>query len=52
MKEGHIDWENGTVCIPDSKMPNRVTEVPRTDIAINALRGQLANSDPGPILLP
>ena len=52
MKKEHLDLENGTVWIPDSKTINGVAEVPLTDIAIEAFRRQLAISGPGPYLFP
>jgi hypothetical protein len=42
MRKEHLDLENGTVWIPDSKTPNGVAEVSLTDIAIEAFRSQLA----------
>jgi integrase len=52
LRKEHIDLENGTVWITDSKTVNGVAEVPLTDIAIQALRRQLAISGPGPYLFP
>ena len=52
MKKEHLDLENRTVWIPDSKTPNGVAEVPLTEIAIAAFRSQLAISGPGPYLFP
>jgi integrase len=52
MRKEHLDLENGTVWIPDSKTVNGVAEVPLTDIAIQAFRNQLAISGPGPFLFP
>ena len=52
MKKEHLDLENGTVWIPDSKTPNGVAEVPLTEIAVEAFRSQLAISGPGDYLFP
>lgn len=52
MRKEHLDLENGTVWIPDSKTANGVAEVPLTDVAIEAFRRQLAISGSGPFLFP
>lgn len=52
MKKEHLDLENGTVWIPDSKTPNGVAEVPLTEIAVAAFQSQLVLSGPGPYLFP
>jgi integrase len=52
MRKEHLDLENAVVWIPDSKTPNGVTEVPLTDIAIDAFRRQLAISGAGAFLFP
>ena len=52
MKKEHLDLENGTVWIPDSKTPNGVAEVPLTEIAVEAFRSQLAISGPSQYLFP
>jgi integrase len=52
MKKEHLDLENRTVWIPDSKTPNGVAEVPLTEIAVAAFQSQLAISGPGPYLFP
>jgi integrase len=52
MKKEHLDLQNRTVWIPDSKTPNGVAEVPLTDIAVAAFQSQLALSGPGPYLFP
>ena len=52
LRKEHLDLENRTVWIPDSKTVNGIAEVPLTDIAIQAFRRQLAFSGPGPYLFP
>ncbi len=52
MKKEHLDLENRTVWIPDSKTPNGVAEVPLTEIAVVAFQSQLAISGQGPYLFP
>lgn len=52
MKKDQLDLENRTVWIPDSKTPNGIAEVPLTEIAVEALRQQLALSGAGPFLFP
>jgi integrase len=52
MKKDQLDLENRTVWIPDSKTPNGVAEVPLTEIAVEALRQQLALSGTSPFLFP
>jgi integrase len=52
MKKDQLDLENRTVWIPDSKTPNGIAEVPLTEIAVEALRQQLALSGTGPFLFP
>ena len=52
MRKEHLDLENGTVWIPDSKTVNGVAEVPLTEIAVEAFRRQLVISGPGPFLFP
>lgn len=52
LRKEHLDLENGTVWIPDSKTVNGVAEVPLTEIAIQAFRRQLAISGLGPFLFP
>jgi integrase len=52
MKKEHLDLDNGTVWIPDSKTPNGVAEVPLTEIAVEAFHSQLAISGPGDYLFP
>ena len=41
MRKEHVDLENAIVWIPDSKTPNGVAEVPLTEIAVEAFRGQM-----------
>jgi integrase len=50
VRKEHVDLENGTVWIPDSKTTNGVAEVPLTEIAVQAFRRQLAISGSGPFL--
>ena len=52
MRKEHLDIENGTVWIPDSKTVNGIAEVPLTEIAIEAFRSQIAISGPSPYLFP
>jgi len=52
LRKEHLDLENGIVWIRDSKTANGVAEVPLTDIAVQALRRQLAISGAGPYLFP
>lgn len=43
---------HATVCIPDSKTPNGVAEVPLTFLAVEAFRDQIRLSPCGPYLFP
>lgn len=52
MKKDQVDLENRTVWIPDSKTANGVAEVPLTEIAVKALRSQLAIAEPSPLSVP
>lgn len=52
MRKEHLDLDNATAWIPDSKTANGVAEVPLTDIAIEAFRRQVEISGPGPYLFP
>jgi integrase len=52
MRKDQVDLENAVVWIPDSKTPNGVAEVPLTDIAVEAIRSQIAVAGPGPYLFP
>jgi len=52
MKKDQLDLPNACVCIPDSKTPNGIAEVPLTLLAVEAFRNQLAISGPGPFLFP
>ena len=38
MKKDQVDLDNAFVWIPDSKTPNRVAEVPFTEVAVKAFR--------------
>ena len=42
MKKDQVDLENKVVWIPDSKTPKGVAEVPLTELAVEALRDQMA----------
>jgi integrase len=52
MRKDQVDLENAVAWIPDSKTPNGVAEVPLTDIAVKALKGQIAVAGPSPYLFP
>ena len=52
MSKDQVDLENAVVWIPDSKTSNGVAEVPLTDIAVEALRSQIAVAGPSPYLFP
>jgi integrase len=52
MKKEQVDLENAVVWIPDSKTPNGIAEVPLTDLAVDAFRGQIRISGPGEWLFP
>ena len=52
MKKDQVDQDNAVVWIPDSKTPNGVAEVPLTNVALEAFRGQIRISGPGPWLFP
>jgi integrase len=47
MKKEEVDLGNGVACIPDSKTPNGIAEVPLTDLARDAFREQIRISGPG-----
>lgn len=52
MKKDQVDLQNAVVWIPDSKTPNGIAEVPLTQLAIEALKNQIAISGKGPHLFP
>ena len=52
MRKDQVDLVNAVVWIPESKTPNRVAEVPLTDLAVKAFRSQLEISGTGPWLFP
>jgi integrase len=52
MKKDQLDLDNLTVRIPDSKTPNGVADIPLSDIAADAFRGQIALSGPSMYLFP
>jgi len=52
MTKDQVDLDNAVVWIPDSKTPSGIAEVPLTNIAHEAFRGQIRISGPGPWLFP
>ena len=52
MRKEEVDLANAVVWIPDSKTPTGVGEVPLTDMAVEAFRGQILLAGPGPWLFP
>lgn len=52
MRREHVDLPNRVVWIEDSKTPNGVSEVPLSDIALNAFERQIEISAPSPFLFP
>ena len=52
MKKEQVDLANKLVFIEDSKTPTGVSEVPLTDIAVEAFRNQMELAGPGPWLFP
>ncbi len=52
MRKDQVDLANAVVWIPESKTPNGVAEVPLTDLAVKAFRGQIEISGPGQWLFP
>jgi hypothetical protein len=52
MKKDQLDLPNAVVWIPDSKIPNGISEVPLTPLAVGAFRDQLAIAGDGPFLFP
>ncbi|MPZ21902.1 MAG: tyrosine-type recombinase/integrase, partial [Luteitalea sp.] len=47
-----VDLENKVVWIPDSKTPNGVAEAPLTDLAVEAIRGQMQLAGNSEYLFP
>lgn len=52
MKKEDVDLDNALVWIPDSKTASGVAEVPLTELAIDAVRDQMALSGGGEYLFP
>jgi integrase len=52
MKKQDVDLDNATIWIPDSKTESGVTEVPLTEIAVEAFRNQIEGAGPSPFLFP
>jgi integrase len=52
MKKEQVDIANRVVFIMDSKTPTGISEVPLTDIALEAFQDQLKLAGPGPWLFP
>jgi len=52
MKKDQVDLANKVVFISDSKTPTGVSEVPLTDIAVEAFRNQMELAGPGQWLFP
>jgi hypothetical protein len=52
MGKDQVDLQNAVVWIPDSKTPNGIAEVPRTSLAIEAFKSQMATSGEGRFLFP
>jgi integrase len=52
MKKEQVDIANKLVFIADSKTPTGVSEVPLTDIAVEAFQNQIELAGPGPWLFP
>ena len=52
MKKEQVDIANKVVFIADSKTPTGVSEVPLTDIAVEAFQDQMKLAGPGPWLFP
>jgi len=50
MKKDQVDLQNAVVWIPDSKTPNRVAEVPLTELAIGAFKDQITIAGDGAFL--
>ena len=52
VRKDQVDLANAVVWIADSKTPTGVGEVPLTDMAVEAFRGQILLAGPGPWLFP
>jgi integrase len=52
MKKDLVDLRNSFVCIPDSKTPAGIAEVPLTEVAMSAFQDQLRLAGSGPWLFP
>jgi integrase len=52
MRKEQVDIANKVVFIMDSKTPTGISEVPLTDVAVEAFRDQLILAGPGPWLFP
>ena len=52
LRKDQVDLDNKLVFIEDSKTPTGVAEVPLTDMAVEAFRGQIELAGPGPWLFP
>jgi integrase len=52
MQKDQVDLTNMTIWIPDSKTASGIAEVPLTPMAADALRNQVALSEPGQYLFP
>ena len=52
MKKEDVDLDNALVWIPDSKTASGVAEVPLTELAVDAVRDQMALSGGGEYLFP
>jgi integrase len=52
MKKDQVDLANKVVFIEDSKTPTGISEVPLTDLAVDAFRDQIEFAGPGPWLFP
>ncbi|MCL4851016.1 MAG: tyrosine-type recombinase/integrase, partial [Bryobacteraceae bacterium] len=52
MRKDQVDLANKVVFIDDSKTPSGVSEVPLTDIAVEAFRNQIELAGPGRWLFP
>jgi len=52
MKKEHVDLVNSVVWIPDSKTPNGISELPLTELALDAFRDQITISGNGVFLFP
>jgi integrase len=52
MKKEDVDLDNALVWIPDSKTASGVAEVPLTELAVEAVRDQMALAGDGEYLFP